>query len=323
MVKVNLKTLSKFIPLIGIILFIYLVYNTGAEKIFNAFIKIPIQYYALASLILIPRILLVGYKWQYISKKQKMDFSLLYLIKIFLISLFYGNVTPVGIGWHIRIFYMKKKAKVSLEKCLANSFIDTTTSMITGIVLALIGSIYLFDQLKGLQGLPVLLSLFLAFNVLAFIIILRKDSGSRIANFFIKILIPKKFKGKIAKSVESLYENVPRMKDMLIPFLLEVCIWLLAGTQVYIMAQAFSIEISFVTIVLVSIIASIAVGILPISIGGIGVREGTFIGIMYYSFNVPVDIALVISLSGYLVKMVIPATLGAFFALKEKDSLVD
>ena len=240
MKKVDLKKIKKFIPIIGIILFIYIIIDIGVKEIANTFILIPIQYYILSLLIFIPRLLLTAYKWQYLGKKQKMNFSILDLSKISLVSSYYGSLTPGGIGAYIRIYYLKKKSNASLEKCLVNMLIDMTTGSIMGFFLAVIGAILLIEKLPGL--FPILM-IFFILNVTAFVVFMKKRSGSKILNIIIRPLIPKKYKEKIDQSFESLYEDIPRIKDMLLPFIIEFIIWIIIGLQVYIIALAFSIDI--------------------------------------------------------------------------------
>ena len=112
MKKISMKKIGKLFPIIGVILFIYIIIEIGAEKIAHAFLSVPLQFYALSSIIFIPILILYIYQWQYICRKQKMDFSFFYIMKIYLLGLFYGTVTPGGIGWHIRIFYLRKKVKL-------------------------------------------------------------------------------------------------------------------------------------------------------------------------------------------------------------------
>jgi len=56
-----------------------------------------------------------------------------------LASNFYGIVTPGGIGYYIRIYYLKKRSQASWEKCIANTLVDITLNMVIGVFLALIG----------------------------------------------------------------------------------------------------------------------------------------------------------------------------------------
>ena len=108
MKNIDLKKLGKFIPIIGLVLFIYIIHDIGIDKIAKAFSQIPIQYLALASILLIPRFLLFTYGWYYLCKKQKMYPGFYFLFKTYFIGIFYGNVIPGGIGGHIRILYLKE-----------------------------------------------------------------------------------------------------------------------------------------------------------------------------------------------------------------------
>jgi uncharacterized protein (TIRG00374 family) len=314
-IKIDVKNLSKLFPIIGIIFFIYIIIDIGIEKIAGAFISVPIQFYVLALLIFIPRLFLSSYKWQYICKKQKMDFSLLYLAKIFLMTLFLGSVTPGAIGMHLRIYYIKEKCKTSIEKCITNSLIESSLSLIAGLFLAFIGSVILINRFPELI---IIVLPFIIFYTFAFIILIKERVGSRIFNFIIRLLIPTRFKNTVGKSIESLYVDIPKLKDTFFPFIIELIIWIVAATQVYIIAQAFSIEIPYLIFILISIISVIISNVLPISIGGLGVREGAFIYFMS-EFGVESEIAFVISLSGFLVKILLPGITGLIISFFRKN----
>ena len=316
--KINSKTIIKIFPIIGIILLAYIIYNIGAEKITTTFISIPIEYYVLALLLFIPRILLYVYQWQLICKKQKMDFSFLYLFKVSIICLFYGSVTPGSLGWHLRIYYLKEKTKYTWEKCIANSLLDGTIGSISGIFLALIGSLILIEYVPGLFTILLLL---LIFYVVTFVVFMKKKRGNRLFNIFIRLLIPEKFKGIIGQSIESLYEDLPRLRDVVVPFLLEIIIWILAAIQVYIIALAFSIDVPFVSFISISIVSAVVATSLPISVGGLGIREGMFVFLLS-AFGVEPQIAFVISLSGYLVKTLLPGLVGWFFTFRKTEEMM-
>ncbi len=316
MKKINFNKVGKILPFVGIVLFIYIIYDIGIEKIAKAFISIPIYYFVIATLPFFLRILLIAYKWQYISKKQKMDFSLTYLIKIVFISTYYGSITPGGFGWYLRMFYLRKKGNVSLEKCITNTIIDTSTGFIVGSFLGVVG-VYLLLAFNPVYigAFNILLAL-LIFHVVALLVFIKKSGGGRIANFFLRPLFPKSYKEKFDKSLDSLYEDIPRIKDMFIPLIIEFFVYLLLGLQVYIIALAFSINIPFHIFILIHTITVVAVGVIPLSIGGLGVREGTFVLLMT-PFGVETYIAFVISFSGFIVKALVPSIIGMFLSFKE------
>ncbi|MCK4365075.1 MAG: flippase-like domain-containing protein [Thermoplasmatales archaeon] len=312
MKKINLKVIGKFLPFIGVALLIYMIYDTGFDRIANAFVLIPAHYYVIAFLPFFIRFPLRIYKWQYICKKQKMNFKYFYLMKVHLIGMFYGLVTPGGLGWHIRLFYLRKKG--SLGKCIANSVLGTSTTAISSAALALIGSIVLFEYIPGL--FPIILVIFL-FYVAIFIVFLKHSHGSKIFNFFIKLLIPKKYKERVSKSVDALYEDIPRGRDLIIPIIIAIITFIITATQVYIIAQAFSIDVPYTTFISIKVISVFVTGVLPITVAGLGIREYIFVKLIA-PYGITGDIAIAISLSGFIVSALLPALFGAALSFKEK-----
>jgi len=314
MEKFYIKKLGKFIPIIGLALFIYIIYDIGIDKIINAFLQIPIEYLVIGSILLIPRFLLFTYGWYYLCKKQKMYPGFLFLFKTYFIGIFYGNVIPGGIGGHLRIIYLREKTKAKIEKCLTNSMIETSSLFLSGLFVSFIGSIYLFDKVPEI--FPIIF-IFLCFHTTAFFVLMRKNTGSKIFKFFIKYLIPKKFKEKIGDSVDALYEDIPRTRNIIISFIIHILVRLVATSQVYMVALAFGINVSFIDFFFIHAIAVVAIGILPISPGGVGVREGMFV-ILLGSYGVAPEIAFAISFTGFLLKMLIPSIIGAILSLKKE-----
>ena len=310
--KSIIEKIWKFLPIIGLFILVYMMYIIGIDKIINAFKTIPIYYYFLALVPLIPREILRAYKWQYISKKQKMFFKLAYLLKISIISFFYGSITFGGVGWHVRIFYLKNKSNSTTEKCLVNSLIEMTTSFLTGLFISLIGTIILFKRYPEI--LPIVL-IFFMFYLTVFIVLIKKSRGSKLFRVIIKLLIPRKYKEIINQSVDRLYEDIPSLKDILPTFVIDGIVYLLMGIQAYIIAIPFNINIPFFDFILISTISVVFTGIIPIGVSGIGVREGMFV-ILAKSYGVAPDIAIVISLGGYIVKSLVLSVTGFILSIK-------
>jgi hypothetical protein len=308
---------KKLLPIIGIILFVYIIINVGVDKIVNAFTIIPFYFFIYGTIPYFLRLIFTSYKWMYIAKKQKMDFSFSYLMKINMISNFYRNVTPGGFGGYIRIFYLRKKSKESLEKCLVNMLLDIVTGSTSGFLLASIGAIFF---LEALPGVFFVFFVYFILNATALVVFIKKRSGSKILRIFIRPLIPKKYKEKIDKSFESLYEDIPRLRDLVLPYIIEFFIWLVLALQVYIIALPFSLGIPFHEFFLIHTISSAAIMILPVTVGGLGIREGAFV-LLLSVYGIAPEIAVVISLCGYIVKTIIPTFAGMILSLRKKSIL--
>ncbi len=130
--------IKKILPFFGLILFFYIIYNTGINEIFK---KISIQAILISSILFIPRFFISTYKWMMICKKQSIEARYLYLLKINLIGLFYGSVTPLWLGDYIRAPYLKDESKKPIFACVVNVFIDQIIELASLIFLALFGSI--------------------------------------------------------------------------------------------------------------------------------------------------------------------------------------
>lgn len=313
--KIDFNKIWKFVPILGLIIFVYIIYSIGIEKIANTFVLIPIHIYVLAFLPTILRVFIYAYKWEYISKKQKINLDFIYYLKITLVCMFYSLITPGGLGWHIRIFYLRKKANLSIEKCTTNSLLDAVTGSLIGLSFALIGSIILFDYFPGLLPFFILLQ---ALNILGFALFIKKRRGSKFFTILVRPLIPKKYRERFDKSIEGFYEDIPRVRDLIIPLIIEIFIWIIIASEVYIIGMAFSIDsyISYPVFILVHSISIVAIGLIPISIGGLGIREGAFV-ILLLAFGVKQEIAFVLSLAGLIVKLVIPSIVGMIIAFRE------
>jgi uncharacterized protein (TIRG00374 family) len=309
----NQKIINILFPIIGFIIFIYIIFDIGIDKITNTFLTIPIFYYLIALSLFIPRLFFTSYKWLIISKKQKFNFNLLFLANIFLKTMFFGSITPGAIGLHLRIYYLKIKSKESIEKCLTNSLIETGISLIGGLFLALLGSIIFYKYFP--EFIPIL-TLFFIFYLIVFTVLIWKKGGNKIFNFMVKYFIPKRYRETTLQSIDSLYKDIPKIRDLATPFLIELFVRVIAATQVYIIALAFSINIPYIHFIFLSFISVALSHVLPISIGGLGIREGIFIYLLS-EFGVIPEIAFVISLSGFIVKLLIPGLIGLMIPLKE------
>lgn len=306
--------ISRILPVIGIIIFIYIIVDIGIEKIVDSFFSIPLIFILVASVFILPRVFLGSLKWWYICRKQNMDVSLVYIIRIFLISLFYGIITPASIGSMMSIYYIKEKTGESWEKCITNSLLDVASEFIILLFLALIGSIFIFEFYPGV--FYTLLVIFIIF-IVVFFVLMKKQQGSWLFRIVLQPLLPDKIKSLVDNSLESLYEDIPTLSDMIFPFAIGLLLWILNGVQVYIIAQAFSINIPYHVFIFIFIISVLA-GLLPVSIGGLGIREGAFVALLLI-FGVQPEVTFVISLSSFFLSTMIPGIAGGILSITSKQ----
>jgi uncharacterized protein (TIRG00374 family) len=277
----------------------------------------------------VPRLGLYIIKWKYVSEKQKFDLKLSYYIRIFMIALYYSVVTPLALGYHLRAYYLKVKSKESIWKCLANSLLDVEIAFITGSFLSLVGAIFIMyiapGNLRIISLFPIFLALFI-FNFSLFVIFIKKKRGKWLTSLFLKPFMPKEYKSGLDASINLLYKDMPLIRDMTLPFIFDIIAWLIAGLQVYIISLSFDlninvylfgISVAFLVIIFSNIISVVFGTIIP-TVGGLGVREGSFLFILG-SFGAPESAVIAISLAGFITKMLVPSSVGFVLSLVHKD----
>jgi len=308
----RLSRLKVLLPFIGIAIFIYIINDIGTDKLLSTLNHINPLLLLLSLSIFVPRIAISTYRWKMIAHMQGIDVSLPVLIKLNLIGLFYGTVTPLWLGDWIRIPYLREESGAPFGKCTSNIFIDQIMEFSSLFILAIAGSLLLFGQFRSLFF--ILLSFFAIFVSMA-ILLKDKYRGKKLFNFLYKIIIPKRLKPFMENEINVFYEDIPPLKSLFVPLLIGIFAYLLYFTQIYLIALSFSINIPFITFILVYPVASL-IGLIPITISGFGTREAALIHI-FSIYGVPDDITVAISLAGYVVTMLIPSIIGGIFSFSK------
>jgi glycosyltransferase 2 family protein len=309
------KIFRKLLPFIGVALFVYLIASIGLTDIYAVLREIKLEYFVFAVLLIAPRFLLMSYKWYFICKKQKIGVNFFYVLKLAFVNLVYAMTTPGGYGYHMRIFQIQQKSKEPFGKCFANSMIDIWLYTLSIAFLAVLGCFFLFDVFDGeLSIVPPVIIIYFLFSSLILVVLMKKKTGSRIGRFFIRFIIPKRYKQKFGKTIDDIYEDIPHLKDLWFPFFLDIVAWLIASIQLYLLALSLNLIIGFDTFMWIYMVSATFSLALPISIGGLGVREGIFVAI-FRRFGVAGNTSMAVSLVGVVVNIIIPVFIGIILSL--------
>lgn len=311
------RKLKNLLPFIGIAIFFYLIVKIGPNKIVWSFSQIKFGYLFLAILMLIGVIFLLTYKWKLILKTQKFRLKFLYLLKLNLIGLFYGFITPARSGSIIRATYLEEKTKRPLVECGLSIVIERLMDLLVIFIFAVIGALLLAGYLPGLLS-----KIAIAFIVLLILIVffISKKRSEFILKFIHTHLIPARFKDQAKDSFHAFYDSFPKLKKLIIPLILTVFIWIIDYSLVYLIARAFLIrEIPYFHFITIFAIATV-IGLIPITISGLGTREAALIT-MYGVFAVRPEKILAMSIVALIIGAVIPAIIGFVISIRESKVL--
>lgn len=321
MEKEIFKYAKKFLPIIGIILLIYLIYSLGVEDIKNAFLSIHPIYIIIALSLTIPRLLIRNYAWQIIQKEQKIEIGYWKLLKIFMIGYFYCSVTPGFVGHVMRVPYLKEHTYQPYGKLFVNTVIEVlvrTVALYTMITLGVLISIQLSIDISNL------IFVWLIVVIITIIILLyffEKERGEKTFLTLIKYFIPNRLKSDFQAFVGTFYTDLPRIKKLIIPFFLGIITWIIIFSQEYIIVIALGLKIPYIYFILLFPIANI-IGFIPITVAGIGTRDAAAVFIFTSLFPVAGAEILVVSLLGFILTDIFTGFVGFLVSLTETKTKV-
>jgi uncharacterized protein (TIRG00374 family) len=313
MAKSILNKIKLVLPFIGLIILVYIVYSLDTQKIITSFLSIEPIFIVYSLLLTIPLLLIRNVTWQIILKEQKITVGFFYSIKIYLIGVFYGSITPGYAGQLMRVPYLKEKTGEPYGKLFINTIIETFVHSFSLYGMMFFGAILVISLLPEI--LPITIVLLLAFALLA-IYFTKREWGEKFFKVIITYFIPRKIKIHFNALVNTFYNDFPRFQVMILPFLLGIITWVIVFSQEYLILLGLGLEIPYFSFLLLFPIANVA-GFIPITFGGLGTRELTAIFIFTTMFPVAEEQILVLSLVGFFVTDLFLAFIGFILSLTE------
>jgi len=306
-----IKLLKKVLPVIGIILFIYIINDIGPSKVVSALLGISPWIIGLIIALGFIRILLNNYIWQIILKRQKIKIRFFQSLKINLVGRFYGFSTPGQLGRYTKLVYLKEKTNEPLGKLFINLNIGYILNAFAFYVLLLIASFLIAERFPYIFiGVLLYVSIIVTF----YLCFAKRERGEKVLKILIKYLVPKRLKDTLTKFTETFYDDFPKIRELILPFLLNVYLQILIYFQLYIIAMSLGIKVPFYIIFVFFSIAGIVAAFPTSVIGGLGIREVT-LWFLFSPFGIELDRIIALSLANYILAGLLPASYGLVLAV--------
>jgi len=290
--KSKVFLLLRFLTSIGILF--YLFHKTDWSKIKYLIKNIEPYYYFAALLCVVAFQSLVALRWKLICEAWNFKASFLYYFKTYLMGFSLNTVFPgIVAGDTLRSLFLVK----------------------SGLDWKKAGLSVLLDRGLGLTGILLILSLSLPFRAdflpEKFKLSLYVITYSSLVGFFLLTLLSSLYEIDILKPL--------RIPEVIFPLFLGLLIQILFVFQFLFLALAIHIDLPksyfFVIIPITSFLSA-----LPLSISGLGVREGT-LSYFLVLFNYSVEYGLSLGLLAYTLILLsaIPGVFFYFFFKKERN----
>tara|TARA_Y100000310_G_C20659034_1_gene803619 strand:+ start:1003 stop:1980 length:978 start_codon:yes stop_codon:yes gene_type:complete len=306
------KKLRLFLKIaVSTILIILVLRFVGLVKIYNELLNVNIPYLILATIISLIVIVLKSIRWKNIIKIFEKDLNLKDSIRYTLISIAFGRVTPSTVGEFIKVKFLKDQTGINYLKSFITVVIDKGFDLIAMTLIALLG----FSLLKDLTNFNTLITfLFILYILILISIFIFFPKVMKIASFF----LPKKYKESFnnIKFTKKIYLN---------SLLISIGSWIILSVEALFVLKALGVSVSFfVTLSVIPLMALAA--IVPISLGGVGVRELIAI---YFLLLIGIDVeksaafSLLYTFTGAGIPALIGAALHIFYKKKPQPAEIE
>lgn len=289
----------KYLPLIGISLFGYIIWSIGAIKILGSLETINIRFFFLSVILLVPLVAIKALKWKILIDSYKNNFTLSKCMSAWFIGYFLGSITPGRLGDLSRAFYLAESNKSSFVKSLTTVVLDRIIDVLILFCLASVG-IFALITFYTLQGLFFIkfMALFSFFLIIIFISF-KKDFLRLMLKPFFNVFVPEKHKNKVSLNFYEFYEGaisiINKKIRLFSAMVLSLVSWFASIFVYFFIAKGLNLDISYPFLVFI-IPISLLLEILPVSFSGLGTREAAFIFLLSF-INIPPEAAVSFSIS--------------------------
>ncbi len=299
---VDRKQLMTIIRLaLSVLLLALLFSRVDRQQFIDNLLRINVGYYAIGLLVYVGFIGLWALRWHYILRTAGEQISFRRTFSTTLVGLFFAMFLPEAVGADLARMSEVTDERRPKANIVSTVLLDRVVGLVAIILMALValvfGSHFLNDNTSIFVTIGGLLAVFVVGWILFF--------NRRFMGWWFDRVFKLPLLGRLEGSVRTLYEalyhlhNQPRllMGSLLLALLMEAA----QVISVIFLAQASNIEVEavyfFIFLPIIWLITT-----LPISISGLGVREGTFaflfaqvgvlssdavaLSLLYYSFRV-------------------------------------
>ncbi len=287
----------KFLPIFGLVLFIYILSKVNLEAVKDNFLRMDVRFLLLAFALTLPSLFIKTLKWKQLINPFKVKISWVEGFAAWVAAFFIGLITPGRIGDLARAFYLKEKMPVG--KALTTVVVDRALDILVLMTLSAVGLVFVLTNFNVHSSIPTFIAImFLLFiGILAFF--LKKERAGKFFKPIYNLFVPEKYKETLKSGFGDFYEgiNVLMANKMAIvkSAVLSFVAWCVVSLQYYLIARAMGVDINYIILFMI-IPTVVLVEILPISFSGIGTRDATLI--LFFSFvGLTKDAAVALSLS--------------------------
>jgi len=305
---------------ISVALLALLIWKSNLGDILNVMANADMRLYVAAFALFLFQQVVVTYCWQLLLVAQNNPVPFLKTLQVHFVGSFFGTFLPSSISMDIvRAYHLSRHLRRGVDAA-SSMFVTRVAGFGINFLLALIVAIPVSRANHDSQILWTVATLTLAFFAAIWVILHRRSL--QLLSSLLRRFKLAKITDKLAHLRESILEVAVAKSAMLKMLALSVFFQILGVVIIYVVGRSVGIDLDFWHYcIYVPLITAIAV--LPISVLGIGIREGAFV-FFFTQAGVPQAAALSLSLLLFSQALLMAAMGGIWYLLdKSKVQTID
>ena len=279
--------------------------QVGWQQTLETLGKAKLPHLAVAFVLYLVGIVVRAYRWRILLNALKIDIPLARLTTLYFVGTFFNNILPTGIGGDVvRVYELSKQSKRPMDS-VGTVLLDRATGLLVLFLMALLALPFSYRLITPSIAAVILLLCLGSWAGLG--LALRRDWLERWGFLRIRARIK-----QLRELYESVYACGPRAIGgaLVVSFVFNV---LLMAVN-YLIALSLGVEISLSYFLLFIPLISFLL-VLPISLSGLGVREGGYV-YLFAQAGVSAPLALAMSLLFYALNVATGLIGGVLYAFE-------
>jgi uncharacterized protein (TIRG00374 family) len=268
--KINWKLI---IRLLGFILLAVILSRIDYHELRKTFLQVNIPLYFLSFVAIIPIYIFKSIRWRYLLSMSHIRYSLQDAFLAFFAANFVAFITPGRLGEIVKAFYVRADRNIPLASAIPSVVFDRLFDVYFLLIVAISG-LFRFDLLNDAVSFGVVSCVLVLIPVLLFNRKLVMPVIDRIS----RPLFLQKIRKPVIDFFNQFYDRVGEMLDyrLWVGIFWTIIAYLFLFLAAWLIAVSMKLPFGFFTLAVM--IATVnALSFLPITIGGLGVREITLI----------------------------------------------
>jgi len=296
----------------------YLLHQNGIESILEQLVSAKLSWIIIGIVIFSLSNLLGSFQWFLLLKQAGVKLKYFQVVRYYYIGLFFNNIFISNMGGDFfRIYYITRHQNNS-SAAVSTVFLDRFLGFSMLTFLAITGGIYWIGSNEFSKIWPVL-SILMVIWIFVIIIMFNRKLGS-FMRFILQWFVPEKLLIKLREIYNIIYYFSKNKRLVLFVFFISLFIQIIRIFIHYVAGKAVGVQADFVSfLIFIPLIALLAS--LPISIGGLGVREQSGV-ILFQRVGVQKALSISMEFLAYIITIVgsLPGILFFVFIDKRRNN---